>query len=130
MKSLDFSRRGLLECPKLNMFSSLIELDISRNDIQRLKTRRIIIDLPNLEVLDVSFNSLFVFADIAGLGSLPKLRSLNIDANPLPISERSCVISALLLGEKNIHIHEKDDFKRKMKIEVCLYNIYVNSNIL
>jgi hypothetical protein len=121
MKLLDFSRRGLLECPKLNMFTNLTELNISHNDIQRLKTRRIIIDLPNLEVLDISFNSLFVFADVAGLGSLPKLRSLNIDANPLPITERSCVISALLLGEENAHIHEKEDFKRKMKIEVFFF---------
>ncbi|KAA6396461.1 MAG: hypothetical protein EZS28_008014, partial [Streblomastix strix] len=121
LKKLDLSKRSLKAVPKLNAFQNVVELDISHNNVQRLRSKNILMDLPNLQKFDLSFNELFVFGDIAQLGIHPHLRSISIHGNPLPLADnRIVLIAALLLGEESAGEMEKRNMKYKAEMEAYL----------
>jgi len=68
---------------KVNIFSSIVELNLSHNKISMIK-KRIFFNLTQLEYLDLSYNQIFYIEDYAfyGLG-LDKLINLNLKKNKL-----------------------------------------------
>ncbi|XP_069615562.1 X-ray radiation resistance-associated protein 1 [Ranitomeya imitator] len=71
---------NILPLEAFRTFPALRELDLSMNGIQRITV--IPGEFPQLEVLDLSYNSLFP-GDILQLGALPRLRVLCLSGNRL-----------------------------------------------
>eukprot|EP00736_Rhodelphis_marinus_P006972 Rmarinus@m.18121 len=99
VKHLNLGRQKIRTFPRcLGDFQSIRVLTISHNLIERLPSRMIAWSLPQLQVLDVSYNLIWNIDEVKELGRLSRLETLNIAENPLPFcNNRMFILQALLL---------------------------------
>ena len=100
LKKLLIIRNSFTDFPNLDPVSTtLVYLDISRNDISLISNKNI--DLPVLNTLIMNYNGILLFPNLTSMGSLKKLKLSNNNISHIPDNLFSPLINLQLLDMSN-----------------------------